>query len=60
MNDYIMAQVQQMKAYAKTWEASCQLAAKKTDGMIDLEEAKALKHIHRAVERFTKKLDKLT
>lgn len=58
MNDFINAQTQQMKAYVKAWEAACELASKKTDGKMDREEAKALKHIHKAVERFTRDLER--
>lgn len=59
MNDYINAQVQQMRVYTQAWEATCIQAAKKTDGIIDKEEEKALKQIHKAVERFTKDLTKI-
>lgn len=58
MNDYINAQIQQMKAYVKTFESACVLAAKKTDGIVDKAEEKTLKKIQKAVEHFTRELDK--
>lgn len=56
MNDFIKAQAQQMITYVKAWEATCEFAAKKTDGIMDKEETKQLKRIHKAVEDFTKNL----
>lgn len=59
MNDYIMAQVQQMKVYILAWESACQLGAKKNDGIPDKEETRDLKRIHKAVERFTRSLERV-
>lgn len=59
MNDFIKAQAQQMKAYVQAWEASCEFAAKKTDGVIDKEETKQLKRLHKAVEEFTRNLERI-
>ena len=59
MNEFILAQVQQMKTYVKAWEATCEFAAKKTDGRIDKEEEKALKRIHKAVLDFTAELNRV-
>lgn len=59
MNEYIMAQVQQMKVYVQAWETACKLGAKEDDGKVDREEQKALKRIHKAVETFTKNLERI-
>lgn len=59
MNDFVKAQAKQMIAYVKAWEATCEFAAKKTDGIIDKEETKQLKRIHKAVEDFIKELERI-
>lgn len=58
MEDYLLAQVMQMKALAKNFENACQLAALKDDGKISREEEKSLTKIHKAVERFVTDLSK--
>lgn len=60
MNDYINAQILQMKAYAQSWRAACKMAALKNNGIIDKEEAKQLKRIEKAVQTFVTQLDKAT
>ncbi len=59
MNDYITAQVQQMRVYIQAWEAACLAAAKKTNGIKDKEEDRALKRIHKAVEHFDRDLGRI-
>lgn len=59
MNEYIEAQILQMKVYVKNWEAACELAAKKNDSIKDRAERKALKRIHKATTKFVQHLDKI-
>lgn len=59
MNYYIDAQILNMKAMVKTFEQSCHMAAQKNDGIISPEEAKKLKKISAATQRFLKELEKL-
>jgi hypothetical protein len=59
MNSYIDAQIIHMKAMIKTFEQSCEMAARKSDGFIDKQEEKALKQIKAATNQFCKKLDKI-
>ncbi len=57
MNQYIEAQIVNMKAMVKTFEASCKMAALKNDGEIDKAEEKQLKKISAASVRFIKELE---
>lgn len=59
MNDYIAAQICQVKVFLKNFENACELGAKEDNGEIDKEEAKELKQIHKAVERFTRDLERI-
>lgn len=58
MKAYILAHVMNMKSLAQNFEHACEQAALKDDRKITPEEAKALKRIHKAVERFTTDLNK--
>lgn len=60
MKDYILAHVMNIQALVKNFEHACEQAALKDDRKISADEAKALKKIHKAVERFTNDLDKAT
>lgn len=60
MNEYIRAQIVNMTAIVKTFEASCKMAAIKNDGCIDQEEEKQLKKINAACKKFMQDLDKIT
>lgn len=60
MNEYINAQILQMKAYAQNWEIACKMAALKRDGIMDKDEEKQLKRIKKAVQVFITQLDKAT
>lgn len=60
MNEYIRAQIVNMTAIVKTFEASCKMAAIKNDGRIDQEEEKQLKKINAACKKFMQDLDKIT
>lgn len=59
MNHYISAQITNMTSMARTFIMSCEMAAKEDDGQISKEEAKTLKKITNATERFIKELDSL-
>lgn len=59
MNSYIEAQISNMKAMVKVFNQSCELAARKDDEQISKEEAKQLKQIKTAAEKFCKELDKI-
>lgn len=60
MNYYIKAQITNMIAMTKTFEQSCEMAAKKDDDSISKEEKKALKKIKAATDEFIKQLEKLS
>lgn len=59
MNDYIEAQIKNMVAIVRTFENSCQMAALKNDGRIDDAEARQLKKINAASEKFIAKLQSI-
>ena len=59
MNSYIEAQIFNMKSMVKVFNQSCELAARKDDGQISKEEAKQLKQIKAAADKFCKELDKI-
>ena len=48
-----------MLLMVKTFESSCDMAAKSDDGEVSREEAKTLKKIHKAVAAFTKDLESI-
>ena len=58
MNSYIEAQISNMKTMVKVFNQSCELA-RKDDEQISKEEAKQLKQIKAAAEKFCKELDKI-
>lgn len=59
MNYYIDAQIANIKVMVKTFEQSCIMAARKDDGSISPDEAKTLKRISAATEKFLKELNKI-
>ncbi|MBR1409271.1 MAG: hypothetical protein IJ573_10330 [Clostridia bacterium] len=59
MNSYIKAQITNIIAMCNVFKQSCELAAKKDDGVINREEEKQLKEINKAVEEFKKRLEKI-
>lgn len=59
MNTYIDAQIMNMKAMVKTFEAGCRMAALKNDGTIDRNEEKQLKKISAASAKFIKELESI-
>lgn len=59
MNDYIKAQIINMKTMVKTFEQSCKMAALRNDGKIDKAEEKQLKKISAATKKFIEKLERI-
>lgn len=59
MNSYIDAQCRSMIALINTFVHSCEMGAKKDDGIISPDEAKALKQIHKASEKFKSQITKI-
>ena len=59
MNDYLEAQIKNMVTIVKTFENSCMMAALKNDGRIDSNEARQLKKINTACERYIHRLQKI-
>lgn len=58
-NQYIYAQIMNMKAFLTTFEQGCKTAAMKDDGRIDKEEEKVLKKINAVTKKYRAELDKL-
>ncbi len=58
MNRYLDGQIQSVIIMVKTFRTSCEMAAMKNDGKIDRNEAKALKRINAACDRFIKEIQK--
>lgn len=58
-NPHFSTQIENMKLMLKTFEQSCALAARKDDGEIDREEARALRTIRRATARYLRALDSI-
>lgn len=59
MNDYLEAQIKNMVIIVKTFENSCRMAALKNDGQIDRTEARQLKKIQNASEKFISRLQSI-
>ena len=59
MNEYIDAQCKQMIAMVRTFEHTCEVAARKDDGIVSTEEEKALKKIHAAGQKYIAQLSKI-
>lgn len=59
MNEYIRAQITNILIMTKTFEQSCKMAAMKDDGRIDTDEAKIIKKISKATERYQQELEKI-
>lgn len=59
MNNNLKLQILNMKITVKTFQRSCQVSAMKDDGTIDKEEAKTLKQINAAAEKFLSKLENI-
>ena len=59
MNTYMKAQIDNMISTLKIFQNSCELSARKDNGQIDKDEAKALKTINKAAERFIKEIESL-
>lgn len=59
MNAFMIGQIANMIALAKTFNQSCKLAASKDDGTINKEEEKTLKKLNTATDKYIKELEKL-
>lgn len=59
MNTYMDAQITNIITIVKTFEASCTLTAAENDGHINKAEAKQLKKINKAADRFIRELEKI-
>ena len=59
MNTYIRAQIDNITAIMKTFTQSCTLAAQKDDGQINSDEAKTLRRITTAAEKFIREMEKI-
>lgn len=59
MNPHIDAQITNMLIIVGTFEQSCKMAAMKNDGKIDSNEAKAIKRITAAADKFKRELEKI-
>ena len=59
MNHYIRSQIENMKMITKAFQQGCQLAAMQNDGQVDKEEAKVMKKIDAAAQKFIKELDSI-
>ena len=57
MNHYLKSQIENMTTMAKAFENACHFAVMQNDGQIDKDEAKALKKIDAATQKFIKELD---
>ena len=59
MNYFIDGQIVNMISIAKTFEASCQMAATKDDGRTSRQEEATLRAIHESTQRFIKELKQI-
>ena len=59
MNVYIRMQIANAITFTDSFINSCELAAIKDDGIISKQEAKELKQIKNAAEKFKKELEKI-
>lgn len=57
MNHYLKSQIENMTAMAKAFNDGCHLAVLQNDGQIDKDEAKAIKKIDAATQKFIKELN---
>jgi hypothetical protein len=57
MNSHIEMQIRNMLMFLDAFQQSCRMAAAEDDGIIDRTEAKQLKKIDSAVERFRSELE---
>lgn len=59
MNSYIQAQITNMITLTRTFDQACDLAAMQDDGTKNREEAKKIKKLHAASEKFRKELESI-
>lgn len=60
MNQYIDAQITNMKTMVDTFNAACKIAALQDDGTISNAEARLLKRIANATHRYSSELEKIS
>ena len=58
-NVFLQTEIKNMELFAENFLQRCQAATIKDDGRIDPEEAKAMRKIHSATEKFLKQLSKI-
>ena len=59
MNDYLKTEILNMKLLVSTFSQRCQFAAIRDDERISAREAKTLKRIEKASNRFIKELERI-
>lgn len=59
MNPYLQAQIVNLQSMANNCKETCQWAAKQDDGVISRQEAKTLKAIERAIDKFVRDLKRI-
>lgn len=59
MNSFIQAQILNITTMTKSFEQACEMAAMQDDGKISREEAKQLKKIKAAAQKFRKELESI-
>ena len=59
MNNYMKAQINQITTTAKLFKDACRIAAIKDDGRIDKKEAKELKKLEAATDKFIKEINSI-
>lgn len=59
MNDYLKAQITNMKTMAETFKHSCYMTALKNDGTVDRDEEKYIKKINAVTDRYIQDLEKI-
>ena len=58
-NIFLQNQIVNMLSTLEVFENSCKLAAEQDDGKIDRKEAAVLKSLHKATEKYRKKLESI-
>lgn len=57
MNHYLKSQIENMITMTKAFDKACHLAVMQNDDHVDKDEAKALKKIDAATQRFIKEIE---
>lgn len=59
MNNHMQAQITTIITTVKSMQATCTITAMKNDGKIDADEAKIIKKVNAATEKYIKELQKI-